>query len=243
MNKQTKQLAILGGLVVVAGIVAYFFVLKPKEPTPTPAANTPAPAAAATTPNAAPTAPGQPNAAPAPAGTPGAAPVAVLEPLPMPKDEPLPVISYTWVHPMVEKGTPIGGFNFDWKKNGALVFDPMHVQNLDVVAPERRLYIEKIRTEWVIEGITITPQMVLKVNDKGEPELDEKGQKQYEKKDVKEAWFKGKRRPYKVGERLTGTRFSVEEIIQTRDKTSVKLRGDNQEELELELATPGRYPD
>lgn len=237
MSKQNKQLIALVGLIIVAGIVAYVFIFRDSAPPPPPANNTPAPAPAPAGPApGAPATPGQP--APAPGGGP-AAPVISTEPLPMPKDEPLPVVTYSW-----KIAGPLGGVNHD-RKDPKIEqpFDPLHVQNLDVVAPERQQYIARIKQDWVIEGITITPQMVVKKNAKGEAELDESGNKVYVKENVKEAWFKSKRRPYKAGERLTGTRFVVEEIIQNRDKTSVKLRGDNQEELELELAVPGRYPD
>lgn len=236
MSKQNKQLIVLVGLIVVAGIVAYFFIFKEKAPPPPPPADNTAAPAPAGPPPAAPATPGQP--APAPGGG-TAAPVVSNEPLPMPKDEPLPVVTYSW-----RVAGPLGGANHD-RKDPKIEqpFDPFHVQNLDVVAPERQLYIARVKQDWVIEGITITPQMVVKKNAKGEAELDEKGNKIYVKENVKEAWFKNKRRPYKAGERLTGTRFVVEEIIQNIEKTSVKLRGDNQEELELELAVPGRYPD
>jgi len=245
MNKQTKQLALLGGLVIAAGIVAYFTMFNDPAPTPPPADNSAAPAPAAGAPGPAPAAqptPGQP--APAPGTAPGAAPVVSNEPLPMPKEEQFSTVTYTWKYPVLNPGPSVGGFAWDWPKRGVgNPFDPLHVANLDVVAPDRKLYIERVRSEWVIEGVTITPQQVLKTNDKGEPELDSEGNKQYQKMDVKEAWFRGKRRPYKAGERLTGTRFTVDEIIQNKEKTSVKLRGDSGEELELELAIPGRYPD
>lgn len=236
MSKQNKQLIALVGLIVVAGIVAYFMVFRGDTPPPPPPADNTAPPTPAGPAPAAPATPGQP--APAPAGG-AAAPVVSNEPLPMPKDEPLPVVTYSW-----KVAGKLGGLDHD-RKDPKIEqpFDPMHVQNLDVVAPERQQYIARIKADWVIEGITITPQMIVKKNAKGEAELDENGKKIYVKENVKEAWFKNKRRPYKTGERLTGTRFTVEEIIQNRDKTAVKLRGDNQEELELELAVPGRYPD
>ncbi|MCL4730261.1 MAG: hypothetical protein KJ044_07510, partial [Planctomycetes bacterium] len=214
-------------------IVAYFMVFRDKTPPPAPAQNPPA----AQNP---PSAQQPPAGTPGP-GTPGAAGPAVAsnEPLPMPKAEEIPSVTYTWP---VAPG--VGGFNWDFKDfTKEQPYDPLRVQDLYVVAPERRQYIDKIRQDWVLEGISITPQHVLKVNERGEPELSPEGKRQYEKKDVREAWFKGKRRPYKAGERLTGTRFVVTEVVQTRDKTSVKLRGDNGEELELELAIPSRYPD
>ncbi|MBX3473643.1 MAG: hypothetical protein KF754_04610 [Planctomycetes bacterium] len=243
MSKQTKQLIALVAIVVVGGgAVVYLNFFKDKPPA-TPAANN-APAVA---PDPAP-APTPPPVGGATAAGPvgGPAPLSSTEALPMPKEDKPTTLSFTWKFPVVEKGLTLGSFHHDPKKRipGAeYPFDPMHVMNLDVVAPERRLYIDRIRNEWVIEGVTVTPQMVLRLNDKGEPDLDENGNKVWEKKQVPEAWFKGKRRPYKTGDRLTGTRFTVEEIILTRAKTSVKLRGDNQEELELELAIPGRYPD
>lgn len=247
MSKQTKQLIALLVIVVVGGGAVWYlnFGRNSGGSAPAPAANN-APPAPATTPPVAPPVAGQPGAA-APAAAPGTpAPLSSTEALPMPKDETPALVTYQWKFPHVPKGVSLGGFNHDPKKRipgMEYPFDPMHVMNLDVVAPERRQYIERIKTEWVIEGITVTPQQVLRLNDKGEPELDEKGNKVWEKKDVPEVWFKGKRRPYKVTDRLTGTRFVVEEIIQTRARTAVKLRGDNQEELELELAIPSRYPD
>lgn len=247
MDKQTKQLAALGALVIVAGIVAYFMYFKGSDtPAPAPAANTPAaapPAAGAPTPGAAPT-PGGGAAATAPGATatPGAATgpavLTAADALPMPKPEQLSSITYTW-----KADDHYGEYGLHVFKAGDMRFDPMHVQNIDVVDPDRRQYIEKIKKDWVIEGVTETWQQVAVTEENGQPKKDADGKPILEKRLVKEAWFKGIRKPYKEGDRLPGTRFVIKKIVRTREETSVQLIGDNGEELKLELSPPTRYPD
>lgn len=247
MDKQTKQLAALGALVVVAGIVAYFMYFKGPSTT-APADNTAAatpPATGAPAPGPAP-APGAGTAAPAGAApgaaTPGApaGPVVLTaaDALPMPKPEQLPSITYTW-----KADDHYGEYGVHVFKAGDMRFDPLHVQNIDVVDPDRRQYIEKIKKDWIIEGVTETWQQVAVTEENGQPKKDAEGKPVLEKRLVKEAWFQGIRKPYKEGDRLPATRFVIKKIVRTTLETSVQLIGDNGEELKLELSPPTRYPD
>src|SRR5688500_5911979 len=156
MDKQTKQLIALGGLVVVAGIVAYFFYFrgddeaaknppknatKPADPvtTPTPNSGTAQPKPGATT--TTPTTPG---------GTP---PVVVDQDLEIPEDENIRIPEVTWKYEN-------GGRNFvpQPERNILAAFDPFLVQNIDVVDPQRREYIESLKQEWILDGIIETKQ-------------------------------------------------------------------------------------
>ena len=72
---------------------------------------------------------------------------------------------------------------YDWpiKRGGATdipdarfpIFDPLKVQNIDVVDPGRREYIERLREDWILNGITITKQQRLKIDANGQPMLGE----------------------------------------------------------------------
>lgn len=163
MTKQTKQIIILIVLVVVAGIVAVFMLNREDEkPVAPPPANT----------GATPSAPG--GTAPAegagptpivPSAGPGATPaVEAPQDLDMPEPVKLTAPRYSW-----QWEAPVGG---EGAKYGAVTgvyppFDPLVVQNIDVVDPGRKKYIEELKSDWIIDGITITEQK--------RPILDESG--------------------------------------------------------------------
>ena len=320
MDKQTKQLAVLGGLVVVAGIVAYFMVFKGDD-TPAPA---PAPIDKSAMPDA-----GTPAAGGAPV-TP-AGPAGVVAPVVVETDPDMPTVMvwseprYTWPW-----AAPIG--RADWKPNlerlEQPVFDPLKVQNMDVVDPERQASINKLKDEWKLQGIMereglvpqdkLVPALVPKMGDDGKPELgpdgkpilieemipdevprlipdldpdgqpilddegnprlrpmlDENGDPvmdavldaegkpvmktkmkvvvEYVVGRVLEAWFDGKRRPYRMKDRLPNTRFTVQDIFigkrfmeegtnRYRVRSGVVLLGDTGAEITIFLADDSRY--
>jgi hypothetical protein len=255
MNKQTKQLIALGVLVIVGGGIAAWrlgvFGGDDAKPANTPAPiNTPA--AATPTPN--------PNAPAGPGGTTpttpggGAAPLAADQDLEIPEEAKITVREYTWPYPN-------GGKNFtpDPARQLFAAFDPLMVQNIDVVDPTRRETILAVKAEWILDGLIETLQSVPKLDESGKPMvgenqidpvtgevmrdsngrplkkkvklikdgkevLDENGEvvmvddrtPQMEVKLVLEAMFRDKLRPYKAGERLTGTQFTIQAIFQGR---------------------------
>lgn len=153
MNKQTKQLIALGGLVVVAGVVAYVFVFKGEDlPEKVPANNAAklAEPAATPTPNSGTVKPGTTPT------TPGAAtPVVQDQDLEIPEPHKFTHTPYTWPFDN-------GGANFVARpeKNIFAAFDPFLVQNIDVVDPQRREYIESLKQEWILDGLIETRQQL-----------------------------------------------------------------------------------
>jgi hypothetical protein len=153
MDKQTKQLIALGGLVVVAGIVAYFFYFRgDDEATKNPPKNATKPADPVTTPtpNSGTAQPGATTTPTTPGGTP---PVVVDQDLEIPEDENIRIPEVTWKYEN-------GGRNFvpQPERNILAAFDPFLVQNIDVVDPQRREYIESLKQEWILDGIIETKQ-------------------------------------------------------------------------------------
>jgi hypothetical protein len=200
MDKQKKQLIILLVLVIAAGGVALWqFVLKGDGKTSAPATTDPKAATPAPQPKG-----GTPGTAKGPTQPANTAPVTVVEDLPIPLDEKPRERRFQW---------PVQGGGKKTEK-GAWPFDPLFVMNLDVVNPEMRKEIDALRTDWVPDGITITTQRVRVENVK----RNEAGvviaiEQHWEEKPVIECWFQGERAPFKVDDRLTGTRYTIEEII------------------------------
>lgn len=222
MDKQTKQLIFLGALVVVGGIVA-FFVLSGDGDAPPPADTTNKVANGNTTPPAAPQPAGAQPGADAKAGP----VVVVVEDKEIPPDTRPRNVEVSWRHDPPPANPPV-----DYVKP----YDPLFVQNIDVVEPERRKYIKALKDQWQLKGITETWHLV--------DVKDEEGNiVSTERKLIKEAWFKGKRRPYKVKDRLTNTRFQIEEIYYNGDegKSGVVLLGDTGARVPMDLAPADRY--
>ncbi|MBZ0135797.1 MAG: hypothetical protein K8I27_05450 [Planctomycetes bacterium] len=165
MDKKTKQLVILVVLIVVAGGVAVWrlgLFGGDDAPPPAPA---PAPVADAGTPTPVPTNPtGEPTPA-QPGGAPGQTPLTQNQDLDIPAEVTISPARYQW--PIKRGGaTDLPDRNFP-------VFDPLHVQNIDVVDPDRKKYIEQLRAEWILDGITVTTQQRLKIDATGKPMLGE----------------------------------------------------------------------
>lgn len=172
MNKQTKQLVVLIVLVVALGGVAAwnFGVFGGDDPAPAPATDPAAagPAAAgpanptgqpAGQPAAQPSQPGQPAAAP------GQAPQTVVQDLEIPEEVVITPPRYDW--PVRRGGAD------DIPDPRFPIFDPLKVQNIDVVDPDRKKYIEQLKEEWVLDGITVTVQKRVKIDDTGKPMIGE----------------------------------------------------------------------
>ncbi len=232
MDKQKKQLIILLVLVIVAGGVAVWqFVLK-GDPAPTPAKADTTKAA-----SPAPTQPagGAPVTTKGPSQPAGTTPVTVIEDLPMPVEEKPRERFLAW--PEKERGgrdTPAG----NWP------FDPLFVMNLDVVNPEMRKEIDALRAEWVPDGITITTQKVrVETIKKPDPDAPAVIEHHWEDRPVIECWFEGQRAPFKVDDRLTGTRYTIEEIIFGKEVWRSERKPLNEDdELAGEIRTLMRQP-
>lgn len=243
MNKQQKQLIVLVVLIVVGGGVAAWQLklFGGEEPTQAPASNVgalpignnPNPAATGTNPNV------------GIGGQPAAAAAAVKSkyetPGQIPTREVLVVPTYAWpVNP------PDSGENWEKERGRAFwQYDPLFVQNLDVVEPDRKKYIDELRAQWVLDGITEMEHIVkVEIKDaEGKPVLDAEGKPvtHEEKQRVMEAWFQGRTRPFKEKDRLPGTRFVIEKIYSTPAGKGISLRGDTGALIDMPLIKSGRY--
>ncbi|MCC7510543.1 MAG: hypothetical protein IT464_14370 [Planctomycetes bacterium] len=235
LDKNKRNLIILVGLVIVGGgVAAWQFGLFKSDPPPAPPAPPPAPAVATPpAPGTGPAVPGQP------------APVVVEQDLPIPEKVSIRVTTYKW--PVDAPSNSSG-----WKpaEGEKYAYDPFMVQNIEVVDPDRAKYIDQIRQDWVPDGITETWQWVKELDEDGKPKLGPDGKPIEKWELVREAWFKGKRRPYRAGDRLTNTRFVIEAIIlgdkydaNHITKAIIRLKGDTGAQLDLELAPASRYDD
>ncbi|MCA8915850.1 MAG: hypothetical protein KDB90_10605 [Planctomycetes bacterium] len=240
MNKQTKQLIALGGLVLVAGVIAAWnFGLfgggEPEKPAPDPAAAagtpTPTPPAgepAATTPSAAGGVPG------------GPAPQTQDLDLEIPEPVTLVMPRYRWNWTNAGEDY-VKSPDYDPK---LAAYDPLWVQNIDVVDPKRKEYIDNLKQEWVLDGLTETMQRVTR--------KDADGNNVEQEEMVLEAWFRDKKRPYGEKDRLTNTRFTIEKIFKNRVyrsegssdfkvRSGVDLAGDTGAKLTIFVGDDGRY--
>jgi hypothetical protein len=216
---EKKKLYILLGIVAVGGVVLLFmYVILPamkKDPAPPPVEDL-----------------GE-LAGPVTPGPAGVTRTEEKEELDMP-----PVVSvaprvYRW-----HEEAPRGARHWQMSMDEAMLFDPLLVKNRDVVDPGRRDYIQRIKNEWVLTGITHTWRWVTLVDEEGRPLLDEHGEPMREYRKVWEAFFAGRRRPLGENDRLPGTRFVIERIRVTPERAFVRLRGDLGDPLDLELAAP-----
>ena len=214
MDKQKKQLAILGGLVLVAIIVA--FVMFPKEKPPE---KKPATANAAPVNSPVPVGPANSTARPVP-GQPG-------QPGAPKKEPPLPMPDLTKTVPEVKN------HKWDWElkpgepPRAIPPYDPFLIVNIDVAQPELQKEIRKLKEDWIPDGISEEPFI---------NEMDES-------KIVKLVWFKGKRRGFKEGDRLTGTKFRVYRIFETRDNKKIIVRSDRGNDVVIPFGSTSRYDD
>jgi hypothetical protein len=129
-----------------------------------------------------------------------------------------------------------GGRYWAPRRGEAMPYDPLRIQNIDVVDPGRREHLDRIRSDWRLVGITETWRWVTVLDEQGEPVLNENGDVTREYRKVWEAFFEGRTRPLGENDRLPGTRFTIEEIRITPERAFVRLRGDTGAELDLELA-------
>lgn len=165
MNKQTKQLLALGGLVLVAGVVAYFAVFRDDAP-PKPA-NNPAPVNVPVAGTPTPTTTAGPGST-TPAQPGGPAPVVAEQDLDIPEEMKITAREHIWQWSN-------SGRNFvpDPARNLFSAFDPLWVQNIDVVDPTRRENIEAVKAEWILDGLIETLQNVQKLDADGKPIVGE----------------------------------------------------------------------
>jgi hypothetical protein len=150
--------------------------------------------------------------------------------LPLPADSPVSYQATAWPEPIA------GGIDHTTGLNMPLPYDPLRIQNIDVVDPGRRAYLDQIRNDWKLLGITETWRWVTVLDARGEPKLDAHGRTQREYRQVWEAFFEGRTRPLGENDRLPGTRFTIEKIRLLPERAFVRLRGDTGVELDIELA-------
>lgn len=156
MEKQTKQIIALIVLIVVAGGVAVFWTMGGEESDGGGEKKNAADTVAATPSDAGAKPAGTVPANPVPTGAPGAKPVVVAEQdLEMPEVTKIVAPSYTWKWLAPDGGE---GAKYNSATGSFPPFDPLYVQNIDVVDPERKKYIEELKSSWIIDGITVTKQ-------------------------------------------------------------------------------------
>lgn len=155
MDKQKKQLIILVVLLIGLGIAA-LFALGVFESTPEPA-----PQRQAKSPE------GEPTVPPPTSGT---TPVVANENLEIPAEFAFTPKPHYW--PPDSAATPRtdstdgdlvakpGGRMWEPSEGELWPFDPLRVKNVDIVNPELRRYIDEVKRNWVVAGITRTWQVV-----------------------------------------------------------------------------------
>lgn len=146
MDKQKKQLIILVVLLAgLGGFALYQFGVFDGEPEPAPQQQKSAEAGA------------EPAAPPAPAGSAGA-PVVADQDLELPTELfEFKAKEYLWTPAVGREG---GGRDWEPGEGELLPFDPLRVKNVDIVNPELRRYIDEVKKNWVVVGITRTWQLV-----------------------------------------------------------------------------------
>lgn len=218
-EKEKKQLQILVVLVILAGgVAAYSFGFSGEENKPAPVANEQAADANAAN--------GQ-NSAAADAGKNTAnakKKVEVIEELKMPAFEgyDFEIVAWKWGKPIWERGVK-RSIGESWPA------DPFRVLNIDVVDPERHAEIEDVKKAWQIQGVTKTRAWVevQVVDEKGKPKIENEQIVTVMKlQNIYEVWFKDKESPFRVGDRLTDTRFTITKIF--RNRHSKDAKGDDQ---------------
>jgi hypothetical protein len=245
MNKQQKQLAILvPALVILAGLGAWHLgVFGSSSPPPKArdkAAQTPPrPAQTVQTPRT-------------PAARAAAARAAETVEDEKPLDIPPPP-GFVRRLPVWPVEAPSGSRGWQPRPGEFWPYDPLFVQNIDVADPGRREYIDRLFAEWRLDGISRIRQPVpvqrnpssARANSEQDltPEHELAPETEYEVQHVWEAWFSGQRRPFRVNDRLPGTRFTIEEIFRTPQLAGVRLLGDTGARIVLPLTQPTRHGD
>jgi Ca2+-binding EF-hand superfamily protein len=94
--------------------------------------------------------------------------------------------------------------------------------------------LKELRADWEPNGITRTLQDVRRA--------DEDGKAIVSKEHVVEAWFEGNDAPFKVGDKLPGTKFTVESIVLEPAKAEVRVKHECGVVVVLQLARPAIAP-
>ena len=239
MTKQTKQLLALGVLVVVGGVIgAWNLGLFGGEDEPVAPPVDPNAATATPTPTTTPVTPSGGTATPTTPG--GPAPKVQETDLEIPDEVKISMPRYSW-------NWDNAGFRYEEdpaNKGQLIAYDPLWVQNIDVVDPKRKEYIDNLKKEWVLDGLIETVQRVTRE--------DADGNKEEVIVPVLEAWFRDKNRPYGEKDRLTNTRFTIDKIFKDRVyrlengsdfkvRSGVDLAGDTGARLTIFVGDDGRY--
>ncbi len=219
MDKNKKQLLLLIGLVVVAGVVAIFMVPKlfDKGGAPPAAAGTPDPNAPQPPPGTTP-APGQPTPGQPPAGTPGAAPVA--------KDQAKPDL----------KMPAVLSFTVDAKG----LRDPLKVLDPDAAYQGQQDEVKNLKSKWLLRGIAIIGTEIVKTYRKN-PDGTENPEPETIERDIWACFFDNNPRFYREGDRLEDTHFTVKSIHFDGESAFVEVEGDLGIRVKLHMITNDRY--
>ncbi len=227
MPKQTKQLIVLVIALVVLGGVAFYVLVLDKD--------TPASGTAKTKTAKQGDTPAQPagTAKDAKGGPAGSAPVVQVKDEDIPPEATPRISALTW-----PVAAPLGagfGIHEAQREGIEMPWDPLKVKNVDIVNPQLKEEIERLKAEWVPDGISVLPQPVRKVTIVTREDGTRERTEEMVVQDVVEVWFAGQRSPYKVDDRLVGTRYVIQQVL-FGDKiweSSVEIQDDGSEVRQL----------
>ena len=201
MSKDKKQQIMLGVLVGVAAIIAIFVLTGNGGGEDEPPKNT----VADTPPD---TGGGPPTgSAPAPAGAPAGAGASGKGEGSGSKVDLPPPMKFDPNEKHVEP---------NWLGDPEVDFDPFLVKRPEINRPEEQDQIQKLKDDWVLDGIT-------KIGGKWK------------------VFFVDQVGAYGEGDRLTGTYYTIRKIIFTPEKAAIVVMGDKGGNFEIILRKPSRY--
>ncbi|MCC6572648.1 MAG: hypothetical protein IT462_02550 [Planctomycetes bacterium] len=116
-------------------------------------------------------------------------------------------------------------------------FDPLLVLNSDIVDERRAEEVVTLKANWILKGVASRLYELRDVD--GQLVYDEDGR--VKMVEVFEVFFDGKPYPYKVGDRLTGTRFKITEVRHDRDGAIATVTSDTGAVQRLKIASFDPY--
>ncbi len=216
MDKKKKQLVMLIGLVIVAGVVAIFMVPRlfnqgtpPPVAAGDPAAGQPAPGQPA---------PGQP--VPGQPGAPGTSGAVVAKDLPKPDLKVPAALSFT----VDTKG----------------MRDPLKVLDPDAAYSGQQDEVKTLKVKWALRGIVIGGIEIVKTYKKN-PDGTENPVPEQIEREIWVCFFDNNPRFYREGDRLEDTHFTVKSIHFDAEGAFVEVEGDLGIRVKLHMITNDRY--